>query len=164
MGEYRTPSRALIVETEPVIDKLEHAYHSGDFSEVERNIHEWLDKMVQEAWFITDVYTCCSRLLRRFLSVYSNDQLELMGLQSWNAMQWVTKRRTMDVLRDDLLGFLRGIVVHTEHYSGNIQSIVAKVQAIIERDYRMPELSILQLAKELYISPRTYRPFSRKNR
>jgi two-component system response regulator YesN len=139
-------------EAQLIIDKLENMFHSGAFTEVERSIHEWFDTVVKEAWFISVVHTFCSRLLRRLLNVYSNDQLELMGLQSWNAMQWVTKRRTAEALRNDLLGFLSGIVVQTQHYSGNIQSIVAKVQAIIDRDYGMPELSILGLAKELYIS------------
>jgi two-component system response regulator YesN len=152
VGHYVIKFNGLNSEAQLIIDKLENMFHSGAFTEVERSIHEWFDTVVLEAWFITDVHTFCSRLLRRLLNVYSNDQLELMGLQSWNAMQWVTKRRTVEALRNDLLGFLNGIVVQTQHYSGNIQSIVAKVQAIIDRDYGMPELSILGLAKELYIS------------
>ncbi|MFD0959368.1 helix-turn-helix domain-containing protein [Paenibacillus chungangensis] len=51
-----------------------------------------------------------------------------------------------------MIHFLRDIKSKTEHYSGHAQSIVARVQAIIERDYSNSALSIVQIAEQLYIS------------
>lgn len=134
------------------MDKLEDAFRSGAAEDVQRRIREWFRAAARDRWLITDVHTVCARLMRRLLGSFSHDQLELLGLQQWNAAQWVSKRRTAEGLECDLLEFVQRVVSRTQHYAGNVQSLVAKVQAVIERDYGVPELSIFQLAGELHVS------------
>jgi two-component system response regulator YesN len=131
---------------------LEGSFLSGATEEIEQHIQEWFRSAYKEKWFITDVHSIGSRLLRRLLNSFTYDQLELLELQHLNASQWVAKRRTADRMKNDLLELLLRIVTQTQHYVGNVHSLVAKVQAIIERDYGVPELSIVQLAGELHMS------------
>lgn len=169
-SDYAPKSSCMNTAADPFLERLESAFVQGAVDEAERIILDWFKEASRERWRMAEVHAVCARGMRRLLGSLSNDQLELLGLQTWHAAQWVAKRRTADTLREDLLTFFRDIGARTQHYAGNVQSLIAKVQAMIERDYRAPELSIVHIASELHVSSshlsavfkkKTGKPFTR---
>ncbi|MFD0959367.1 response regulator [Paenibacillus chungangensis] len=77
-------------------DRLELSNQLDRWHAIEEELQTWFGILRVEQWPVRVVHQECSRIIRKFLGTFTDDQLDLLGLKYWSATQWVVKKKDVE--------------------------------------------------------------------
>ncbi|MCK1992154.1 response regulator [Peribacillus muralis] len=94
-----------------------------------------------------------SKMIRKIVYRFDEEDREEMNLQNFIPINWLQKRKNVNLLQSELSEFILSLKLFENKTSRPLDMTIKKICYYIKREYTRPEFSIVELAEKFHFNP-----------